>query len=189
MPRSQPGAYHMLEPVPTSSNLFCLDLNPPDQLQALPVVQGQAVAGPDPQQSPSKDPYTALGHENNSTLITWYLQVTVCVHACVLTLCSQVRLEGLSFLEVLECLDGGAVLPHSILVGVTRPHKLLGTAEALVAQCHGCVDNVLTISTHHHKPGKGQGEGEGKGREGVETMLFLSPYHFLVVAHLPLGLC
>ena len=38
------------------------------------------------------------------------------------------------------------------LGGVGRPHKFLSGAEALVPEGHGSVDDVLSISTHHHKP-------------------------------------
>lgn len=36
------------------------------------------------------------------------------------------------------------------------PHKLLCRAKALVPQSHGCVDDVFTITTHHHEPGTGE---------------------------------
>lgn len=36
------------------------------------------------------------------------------------------------------------------------PHKLLCRTKALVPQSHGCVDDVFTIPTHHHKPGAGE---------------------------------
>ena len=38
------------------------------------------------------------------------------------------------------------------LIGFTGPYKLLGTTKTLVPQCHGRVDDVLSITAHCHKP-------------------------------------
>jgi len=33
-----------------------------------------------------------------------------------------------------------------------RPRKLLRRAKALVPQGHRCVDDVLSVTAHHHEP-------------------------------------
>ena len=35
------------------------------------------------------------------------------------------------------------------------PDKLEGGAKSLIAQRHGCVDDVLAVAAHHHEPAVG----------------------------------
>jgi len=67
-------------------------------------------------------------------------------------LCSKLRLEGLSLLEVLEKLNTRGGLPDGVLRGVRGPHKLLGRPKGFVSQRHGGVDDIFAIAAHNDKP-------------------------------------
>lgn len=56
-------------------------------------------------------------------------------------------------------------LAHSqnLLWGIMGPCKLLRRPKALVSQGHCCVDDILAITTHHHKPRNYRSQG-GKYR-------------------------
>ena len=49
-----------------------------------------------------------------------------------------------------ECIY--VLLQVDLLIRFTGPHKLLSTAKTLVPQCHGCVNDVLSITTYRYKP-------------------------------------
>ena len=100
-----------------------LDLDPPDQLVGLPVVESQPGHRLDSQQG-----------------------------SAVNCLCSKVRFEGLLFLEVLEELDGGAALADGVLRAVPGPDELQRGAEAFVPERHGGVDDVLPVTADHDEP-------------------------------------
>jgi len=76
----------------------------------------------------------------------------------------------LLFLEVFEDLDFGGAFAHSVsakqqqpkckqqklcavclLIGVGSPHKLEGSAKALVAPCQSSVNDVLAVTTDDDK--------------------------------------
>ena len=53
---------------------------------------------------------------------------------------------------ICQCESSSESASSHSLGRVSSPHKLLSTAKALVPQSHGCVDDVLAVPTHHHKP-------------------------------------
>jgi hypothetical protein len=97
----------------------------PDQLQGLPVVEGEAGGRLDAEQVSAKD---GLG--------------------------AKVWLERLALLEVLKDLDSGGVFADGILRRVRGPDKLLAGPEGLVAQGHRGVDDVLAVAAHDHETGE-----------------------------------
>ena len=101
------------------------DLDAPDEVARLPVVEGEAVDGAHAEQVAAVD-----------------------------VLRAEAGLERLALLEVLEYLDLGAVA-YRVLGRVVRPDELLRRAVGLVAQRHRRVDDVLAVAAHDHEAAVG----------------------------------
>lgn len=67
------------------------------------------------------------------------------------TIRSEIWLEALLLLEILEDLHRGVALPHRVLTRVRRPHEFRRLSERLVPQRHGRVDDVFTVAADHQE--------------------------------------
>lgn len=67
------------------------------------------------------------------------------------TLCREVRPDDLGLLEVLEYLDLGGALPHSIRALLRGPNEFECRSKALVPQSQRRVYDVLAIATYNNE--------------------------------------